>query len=236
MKLFKKVLAGVAVAAAMATSAHAALNNVGGVIWDPLSASDFTGTSANVVQNMAGDGSLSGYGYITQLNGTNVNTFCPGCELTIKYYGFTSNGGLNYANGTIEVYVDYTPDTANGTSLSAANTADGSLWLKLTGHNLGSFGGSSLFGASAPGSLTGQGYLDVAGGMAGSAFNTNGKFDGADFGFTTGFSAFLSFPDQAINGTVTFNGDSVQVPEPASLALVGLGLLGVVGARRRKGL
>jgi len=43
MKLFKKALAGVAVAAALATSAQASMITVGGVTWDP----DATGTLAD---------------------------------------------------------------------------------------------------------------------------------------------------------------------------------------------
>src|ERR1035437_10091268 len=70
MKLFKKVLAGVAVAAALVTSAHASPITVDGVTWDPNAVTDFTSQSINMRQIInTTTGELTGYGIITAING-----------------------------------------------------------------------------------------------------------------------------------------------------------------------
>ena len=141
MKSFKKALVGLAVAAACASGAQAALNNVGGVIWDPLlSGIDFSGVST-MTQNIGGGGVVSGYAYVNSLNNTNVATFCPGCELTITYSGFTPNAApstfgaftfATYTGGTVDFWVDHAPNTAGGTSTNGANYGDGVLWASFT--------------------------------------------------------------------------------------------------------
>lgn len=245
MKLFKKVLAGVAVAAALATSAQASMINVGGVTWDPDSAFDFSGTSATTVQNInPGTGELSGYGAITILNNTNQASFCAGCELTIKYSGYTPIGGnaipgiagggtqIQYTGGVVQIFVDSTPETNGGLNMTAANTGDGVLWLSLVGHSIGNslitLTGTNFF----PALLQGGGLLDVIGGLAAGNINTNAMLDGADLLFSSSFTRFPGGSPLNATGVATFDGNSI--PEPESLALVGLGLLGLAAARRRK--
>lgn len=245
MKLFKKVLAGVAVAAALATSAHASLVNVGGVFWDPSSSFDFSGTSATVVQNInSSTGELTGYGNITILNNTIQTSFCPGCELTIQYSGYTPIGGnfvpgitgggsqIQYTGGLFNIFVDHSPETNAGTNMTFANTGDGVLWLSLAGHAIGesliTLTGTNYF----PALLQGGGLLDVTGGLAAGNVNTNTMFDGADLQFSSTFTRFPSESPLYATGSGTFDGDSI--PEPESLALVGLGLLGMAAIRRRK--
>lgn len=169
---------------------------------------------------------------------------------------------LTFQNGFINVYVDSTPNY-NGDFQSTAT--DGVLFLSLAGalHYDGSdntagsadFGPGTLFSDPVPASTglsgDGRGFLDVTGGLAAAYFDTNtkpidtdgdGLFDSfADFQFTSSFQlipngGFLSDNDVFYNlfGSNDIQGDSV-VPEPGSLALLGIGLAGLaMGFRRRK--
>jgi len=245
MKLFKKLLAGVALAAAAATSAQAATINVGGVVWNPDAPLDFSGTTATLSQFInPASGELSGFGVVTTINGTGVSTFCPGCELTVQYGGYMpvgagavpgpAGGGTQifYTGGFVKVFVDHTPnaDASDPLALSLANATDGNLWLDMVGHAVN---GVTLTGFNFfPSFLLGKGLWDVVGGLAQGNLDTNTKEDGADLSFTNSFTSFPTNSPLFSTGTGNFQGNSI--PEPGSLLLLSLGLLAIASARARK--
>lgn len=256
MDIKKSLIAGVMAASGFfAGAAHAGVVNVGGVIWDTDSPLDFSSTTATIQQSIDPiSGVVSGFGVIMQINGKGIGDFLqPGVasELTFEYGGFSPNiagtvpstlgGGdqIPYTGGFVKIFVDgpggNLVDVNNPLGLNSTNVTDGTLWLDLVGHP--NSNGYTLIGINNyPNQLLGLGLLSVIGGLAQENFDTNTKGNGADFTFTNSFTAFPTNSILFATGSGTYQSDSIAitVPEPTTIALLGLGLFGIGAMRKPK--
>lgn len=262
MYSLKKKLLAAAVIGFCATSAQAAYINLGGVFIDPDSPFNINIQSLNLRETaVAGIGDvLSGYGRVGSINGDLATTFCPSCELTFVFDNFVVQNLLGgppptqviFSGGTVTFYVDNTP---NFNELSPSTAEDGDVWLLLEGHtdvrptfDNGNTAGtlfSNIFNGTVanPGSgSAGFALFDVTGGLAQANFDTNTIPDGnnptgfADFSFDSSFQTQVvtSLPDYPISGQAKLLGAAAAIPEPNTLALLGLGMLGVSAKLRRR--
>jgi len=160
-------------------------------------------------------------------------------------------GNILFSGGQVQLFSQVAGTLQTGALTQAAAVASataGNLWLDLMAST---FGGLTGLGnnttldvnviSNNPNpfiqstNVTGRGFLDVAGGLAGANFDTNTKGrpgDDADLTFTS--SGQLLAPGNA--GPWGFRGtgevEAFTVPVPGSLALAGLGLLALGGASR----
>jgi len=238
MNTFKKGLLAATAALTMSMSAQASEINIGGVVWDPDSSfglpalNDFfsSGTLIETATNGVPGNTVTGQGIFGNMNSAVANTgdFCPSCELTFTFsmdLVFTDGVDFIFENLDISIFVDNSPDYTG----SFASAADGNLWLSLVSNGFVTGVGTDIGTGSDTG--TGSALLDVTGGLAMGNFDTNQQVNGADMVFSSSFQPLAGAPG-LLSGTFELTGDSI--PEPSTIALLGLGLLGFAGARKRK--
>ena len=238
MNTFKKGLLAATAALTMSMSAQAAEINVGGVVWDPDSTfalpalNDFfsSGTLIETATNGIPGNQVTGSGIFTNMNSALINSFdfCPTCELTFTFsMNLVGTDGTNFTfeNLDINIFVDNSADYTG----AYASAADGNLWLSLVNNGFLTGVGTDIGTGSDTG--TGTALLDVTGGLAMDNFDTNKQVNGADMVFSSSFQPLTGAPG-LLSGTFELTGDSI--PEPSTIALLGLGLLGFAGARKRK--
>jgi len=167
---------------------------------------------------------------------------------------------LNLDNGFMDIYVDYTPDLDVIANLTASNTVlanegnatnGGDAWLKLafsevelTPKAIDSQTGLATDGVAGLSRADTSFGLIATGGAAFDGFN-----EADDLRYLTekleNFADIIAF---GLSGSFTYNTNAfniisanstgtvagIAVPEPTSIAIFGLGLLGLAGAARRK--
>jgi len=163
-------------------------------------------------------------------------------------------GVVDFTGGVVDFYTEAAGYQLSGHGSQSADFAAVAssathTWLTTKGGANDAAGNTLVSNLPANSSLTdfaaagGNGWLDVSGGDAGSAYNTNtytNAFDTtndvsgtSDLLLTSSFSTGVS-GDFPISGTENIKGNTI--PEPATLAILGTGViaLGLFGRRRRR--
>ena len=246
MNLLKTFAAASAIAVA-SFGAIASPVTSGGVTWDPdyvsVLGADFFATSTYKQYYVAGvnnttyaagthflekndlalGDTVEGFGAIDKLNGSSA--YCVSCtELTFSFSDFEVisvdvNGNPTYSSGDAGIYVNNGVSLFSSLTATVASVSADTAWLELAGHTFTT--------TNTIGSIGGFTYLDVVGGLVASNFDTNTLLGGTDISF-----GGISLNTATGIGGGAFAGNSI--PEPTSLAIFGLGLLGLAGAARRK--
>ena len=177
-------------------------------------------------------------------------------EITIFFWGFDDDymgfpDALNKVSigsvgGRVEVWQDVSPDYnpalgIAGRSLPADGshydtvTDDGTLLLDLVPVAQNAFG-HTLVSDFNFNTFTGGGdmFLNIAGGTWASAYDTNTQLFGSDllFSYEVRDNVGPIVANWTVKGGGSVYGD--VIPEPASMTMFGIGLMGLVGALKKK--
>ena len=193
----------------------------------------------------ANPGVIEGFGVISLINGDLFGKDVASRQLTVIYGGMDifANGASAFGSNIggspwIRMYSDSSTSASSATADGAANAANGTLFLELalaTSNNIGfSYVGPTGINSGPQNTdqgggrqFTVEGDFQVVGGAAAAFFSSFSLgIDLSSSNSTSNFEQFFTV------GGASFQGDTI--PEPGSLALLGLSLIGVAALRRRK--
>lgn len=206
---------------------------------------------------------LAGIGIIDAIRDKDGNTVWQngdnGRELTLQFGGYVAErivGGtsIDFSGGFANFYSDTNLDFDSSAGSIAASTAtanNGNIWLNLLGAQNDLCDATCLNGAGtvitlsstiASGDLLniaqafGAGFLDVdalGAGAANASFDTDAAGSlGQDVALSSSFNTQGAVGDFFASGSLDLKMQAI--PEPATLALFGAGLLGIGAARLRR--
>ena len=155
-----------------------------------------------------------------------------------------------FSGGSIHFYTSATEFNPTGSfAADKATISAGNLWVDATGATtrLCTAADACLDGVGTPialdsfilsgslgsiGSGAGNGLLNFTGGPAQLYLDTNAFPGGSDAALGSSFNSGSATAGYAASGSIDIRG--VALPEPATLSVMGLALLGMAGIRRRK--
>lgn len=205
---------------------------------------------STVLGSLGGTGAtgyiLQGAGKLYQVNDSTknftngfggINSFCPGCQLTYAFggIGLNKDNTFDVSNAWAKMFVDTTTDVNTPiTSQTVANKAtDGNVWLDFSFQNLAFQSGTVSNGLVSA-------TLNIIGGIAANNFDPQSLFYSASafFPFVPNPLSTPTNPLPPLVDSKYSSGGNGQafgntIPEPGTIAILGLGLLGLALSRRR---
>jgi hypothetical protein len=192
---------------------------------------------------------LFGFGRVTQINDLAGNAICASgnCELTYVFRDYIpiafdlagTENSVTFTGGTVDFYLDSTPDSSLETTTGFDDSDTGSPWLSLIGFEKTATTGT-LFSVATnvldPEKIngSGDGLLRVSGGAAATYFGLGNimSFISAFRPSPTGYTLELAGPAEL---GIVARDTPVTVSEPAPLAMLGVGLIALGAGRAARG-
>lgn len=139
---------------------------------------------------------------------------------------------FEFDNGLLDIFVD-APGDFDANAPLQSQAVNGDLWLSFENNGVLTGTATNLFDITLI-SGSGSGFMDVIDGLAMAHFDTNTFTRDSDIQFTSSFDVNTSAQETGfpLGGSSVVQGRSI--PEPTSLALLGLGLLGFGAASRKR--